>query len=293
MSELNSANGWVWPLQPRFYLKTTSSKALNRVSWTVFCWSTVTLSVLFSCNCLRKDHLQYIYVQLRSNDFYNFQVAIPGPFEEKPVVDWGFSLRLCDLVRHVCIPCCYMIFVSMQFLFLLHILNLPVYLRVWFCTVLWWHEDGETLMPKATRTRSSQFRRRRLIGVIFLSEARPFRGFLPVTTWTRNPQSNQVQFVWTFYQSSLPPLWMWGDQVSCGSKCSKVKISENSCNQLHSGASCVLTLCSRGQSSRCQRALHSWAMNVGRDNRGQPGQHLKCLRILYKKMQNVTGGIIV
>lgn len=125
----------------------------------------------------------------RSDDFYNFQVAIPGPFEEKPVVDWGFSLRLCDLVRHVCIPCCYMMFVSMQFLFLLHILNLPVYLRVWFCTVLWWHEDGETLMPKATRTRSSQFRRRRFIGVIFVSEARPFRGFLPVTTGVaiRNP----------------------------------------------------------------------------------------------------------
>lgn len=164
----------------------------------------------------------------RSDDFYNFQVAIPGPFEEKPVVDWGFSLRLCDLVRHVCIPCCYMMFVSMQFLFLLHILNLPVYLRVWFCTVLWWHEDGETLMPKATRTRSSQFRRRRLIGVIFLSEARPFRGFLAVTTGVaiRNPQSNQVQFVWTFYRSSLPPLWTRGDQVSCGSKCSKVEISE-------------------------------------------------------------------
>ena len=229
----------------------------------------------------------------RSDDFYNFQVAIPGPFEEKPVVDWGFSLRLCDLVRHVCIPCCYMMFVSMQFLFLLHILNLPVYLRVWFCTVLWWHEDGETLMPKATRTRSSQFRRRRLIGVIFLSEARPFRGFLAVTTGVaiRNPIRSNLcgRFIGVLYH----PCEREVIKSPVVPSVPRSRSQKNTCNQLHSGARCVPTFCSRGQSSRCQRALHSWAMNVGRDNRRQPGQHLKCLRFLCEKMQNVTGGIIV
>ncbi len=54
---------------------------------------------------------------LRSDD-YNFQVAIPGPFEEKPVVDWGFSLRLYDLVFY---------FDEFSFSFLFDFFSLLVY----------------------------------------------------------------------------------------------------------------------------------------------------------------------
>ncbi len=86
-------------------------------------------------------------------------------------------------------------------------------------------------MPQVTLTRSSQVRRRRLIGIIYLAEVRPFTVFLPVVTMgesSRNPQSNQIQFVWTFsvfYRMPCDRTWR-GDQVSCDwcSKCSKVKI---------------------------------------------------------------------
>ena len=104
-----TANGWVWSLQSRFYLKTTSSEAI-RVSKTVLCWNN-SASFLRTANAM-----------LRSDD-YNFQVAIPGPFEEKPVVDWGFSLRLYDLVFY---------FDEFSFSFLFDFFS--VFLRM----VLWW-----------------------------------------------------------------------------------------------------------------------------------------------------------
>lgn len=149
-------------------------------------------------------------------------------------------------------------------------------------------------MPKETRTRSSQFRRRRLIGVVFLSEARPFGGCLNSHNnggvAIRNPIRSNLcgRFIRVLYHTPCEREVI-KSPVDVPSVPRSRSQRKNSCNQLHSGAR-VSTLCSRGQSSRCQRALHSWAMSVGRDNRGQLGQHLKCLRFLCEKMQNVMGG---
>lgn len=80
-----------------FTSKQHLSKALNRVSWTVFCWSTVTLSVLFSCNCLRKDHL-HIYMQLLCfvpMIFTTFRWRFQAPSKRSP---WWIGALASDFV---------------------------------------------------------------------------------------------------------------------------------------------------------------------------------------------------